>query len=438
MCAAIPITGGIAYPKFVITGVTYAPPGCTSSAQFKCNAQSQVQYLTQSTMGTKISISSSVKASLSVTATGGLSIKGLGTFTESIQNSYSVTNTDTKTNSITKAANSVITQGSNGDGVDHDQDQVWLLLNPAVGTAVAYGIVDWSLGFTGDTPISFPLSIAYLKDPAAMPANVQAVVAGFTTDDYKTILAADPFAQLTDPIADSDIDTARFTKSYTLSYQPGQTGAACNNGVCVCPITQNSITNGFATDQSAETIGTKTTNYSVGIKAEVSDGGSPAPTGTLGFTDDASIAFINSSTTTNSTSLSNTAAVTLACPSPTYQGGTLMDIYWDTLYGSFAFVVRDTAPGEQVLYQEHVSNLDWQPTLPKKNKGPLANPLNTHNSFPSLGVVELTYGKKKYRTLPDRDGNVKFYGKRVEGVKTATIAYPGSHSVKTVAILSPN
>jgi hypothetical protein len=106
-----------------------------------------------------------------------------------------------------------------------------------------------------------------------------------------------------------------------------------------------------------------------------------------------------------------------------------MDIYWDTLYGSFAFVVRDALPGEQIIYQENLSKL----LASRRVKKPVAH--NTASAFPPLAAVELTYNHHKYRTIPDRDGNIKFYGKHVEGLDTGTIIYPGSRSVKKVDII---
>jgi hypothetical protein len=78
MCQNIQPTGGVTFPKYVIISVIYAPPGCGATATFKCGAQSQVQYLTQSSSGTKISLSSSIKTGVTESVDAGISLPGFG------------------------------------------------------------------------------------------------------------------------------------------------------------------------------------------------------------------------------------------------------------------------------------------------------------------------------------------------------------------------
>ena len=123
---------------------------------------------------------------------------GFGSLSTGVQNSFSVTTTDSQSNTITKANSNVLTLAAVGDGVNHSQDQILLMLNPAITTASAFGLMDWQLGYYGPNPIFFPLTIAELKDPTLMKAGTQKLVtdAGLSPADFDAIRALDPFADL--------------------------------------------------------------------------------------------------------------------------------------------------------------------------------------------------------------------------------------------------
>jgi hypothetical protein len=424
-CTNLQAFGGVLLPKYIITNLIYAPPGCTSSATLKCNSQSQVQYLSQSSSGTKVAISSSIKTGIGLSVDLGISLPGFGSLSDNTQTSLSVTTTDGSSNSVTKGSSSSLTLASNGDGIDHEQDQIVLLLNPSIAIAQSFGLLDWQLGFQGASATTFPLTISELRDPSKMAPGTKTVFdgAGFTQTDFDTIRSADPFANLPSghTITDDDFDKTRFTQVLSFPYKATEVSASCNNGLCSCLIPQNSISNTFASDQTTEKLGQFSLSYSVGAKASSSGvpGGPPIPTVSLGVTTTDSLTVTSSSTTTNSKSATNTASVILACPSSTYAGGALVDVYWDALFGSFAFNIHNRLVGEQLLFRAKVTPL----ALKAKKRGP------------EMPVAEFEYGGRHQRSIPDPDGIVRFYGVPKKGLTEGTIRYSNERQPRKVRIL---
>jgi hypothetical protein len=123
---------GFVNPKYVIVGVTYAPPGPSSS----------VTYANSTLVGntTKISNSfkSGVKTSILISGTisawtivGGARSKITGT------DSTEYTQTSSNTSTVTISKQNTVSDKTSGTGgaffpVNHDYDTIWLWLNPLV------------------------------------------------------------------------------------------------------------------------------------------------------------------------------------------------------------------------------------------------------------------------------------------------------------------
>ncbi|HEX4007977.1 MAG TPA: hypothetical protein VHX60_17520 [Acidobacteriaceae bacterium] len=353
----------------------------------------------------------------------GISLPGFGSLSTSVQNTFSVTTTDSQSNTITKANSNVLSLAAVGDGVDHSQDQILLMLNPAITTASAFGLIDWQLGYFGPNPVFFPFTIAELKDPTLMTAGTQQLVsdAGLTQTDFDAIRMADPFADIPTgtPILDSNFDKTRFANVLSYAYKPTGTGQGCL-------VDMNQITNTYSSDQTSSTVGSFSTSYTVGVKSSSSSSptGPPVPTGNLGFSAGTSITITNSATTTNSKSNTNTATVTLACPSSAYTGGELVDVYWDTLYGTFAFNTRDTL-NENVLFKTHLS----LPSSPAPG-----NIGQNQTAASGMPVVEFEYAGRRLRALPEHNGDVTFYGQFEKGFDFGILRYGGQQSPKAVPV----
>jgi hypothetical protein len=193
---------------------------------------------------------------------------------------------------------------------------------------------------------------------------------GFTNSDFQTILSQDPFAN--NPAAAINPDRYSLT-SYQLSYLP-PAATDCTNGTCACLTEGEQLSNSTldTIDQSVEN------QYSVGV----STGGLGS---LIGLSVDDTWTWTNTVTTENTKQDSQTVTLTVACPSPSYNGPVEMNIYWDVLYGTFLFVpVVDTA-----LVQQGV--------------------ITSSAGKPEPGdLVELALDGKTYRTYSDYRGRYRF------------------------------
>lgn len=374
-CTPTTVRGQI-HPKYLILAIVYAPPGCTSSAASKC-AQSKVTYGSSSSIGTKLSASTSFKSGEDISVgVGGGNTGGDVT----LGGGFSLTTTDSTTETITKTQGSEISAPSIQDGVDHDLDTFFLLVNPVVNVAQQGNSVSWNLGFSGPFGVLQTISVSELKNPSTMPASVAQTFAklGFTSSDFQTILSQDPFA------AGGSVDPNRYVPT-TLSfpYEP-PSAADCANGQCACFALQQSISNQLANEVSQ----TLAVTYSVSLSSGISIPGlvSLKNTNSFSWTDQASIA--------NTTSNSQTASAQIQCPSPNYTGLTAMAAYWDALYGTFAFVPFDPS------------------AVPAIQRGILTNSAGQPVRGEALTLVA---GGLTYRTVSGKNGTYQFLAPWAKG-----------------------
>jgi hypothetical protein len=384
-CRPAPSRLGGLLPKYQLLTILYAPPGCTSSGP-GCGGPSEVSYESGSSSGTRVSAKRSFADNTETSVDAGLSVPGLASLTLSGSNGFSVTASDSTTQTISKSLTTTIRIAGNGDGVNHGQDQFVLLLNPAVAVKVVPPLGGrgaptrtlWSTGHTGPSAIIYTVYASELRDPSTMRPTVasQLQKLGFTNSDFATILAQDPFAG-----GASSIDKRRFVRTtWTFPYEPALQQADCPGGVCTCAAFSGVISNDLENEASGEL----QTQYTVGYSVS---GGPTLPTGTtltsLNIKDEKSFTWTNSASKSATTSASQKASATVMCPSILYTGPTLMEIFWDSLYGSFVFAPLDFA-----------GKLTYQGKLPRGVK--------------RGEVVELSYGGKTYHTVTGRDGAYRF------------------------------
>jgi hypothetical protein len=217
---------GFINPKYIVVGVTYAPPGSSS----------YVQYTGTTSIGNTTTIASSfsnaVGFSVSVQNTVGIQGWGpSGTVNGTSSTDYTQGSNSSTTTTLSKLTSLSYKTGGTGNSfapVDSDYDIVWLWLNPVVlltyfpaGSSTPAGI-QWN-GYGYDTndpsgtqqPDIYPVSVGYLNGDFGDDPSIDAVLArswassangyiwpsgqgpGLTTDDYSAILVADPFAGCT-------------------------------------------------------------------------------------------------------------------------------------------------------------------------------------------------------------------------------------------------
>ncbi len=423
-CSHIPITGGTIIPKYLIAGVVYAPPGCTSTATTKCGVSSSVAYQGESSLGTKISVSKSVKQGVTARASVDVSLTGIS-FNASQSEEFSVTNVDSSSVSITKSKIKTLTVPANGDGIDHNQDKIYILLNPVIAMEKLDDTIEWNLGHTQQFWVPYELPVAYLRPGATIPSSVQTVLnaAHLNQEDFTDILKADPLATVAHPIVESDLDKGRYFKVLTMDYEPAQLASDCNGGICNCTQVQNTFKNTLANEQSSQVIDSSTSTTTVGatleqkVQAEYAGVETTISDFKEGLSVSGSLTYTSSSTNTNSQSDSNSATVTISCASPSWTGQTIVDVYWDATYGSFAFVLRDPFPTEQLLATEQ---LDLTASRARRA------------FFPEAHSADLYYGDQKLQAVIGKNGKLRFYGKSLVGISEGLLHVQGSFATKVI------
>lgn len=366
---------GFINPKYIITGVTYAPPG----------QQSNVTYADSTMVGNTTNLSSSYNDTrdYSISGTqGGLQadvtigpwsiVSGTATVTGTASTEYVVETSDSSTITINKTKGLSDKTSGPADsfvGLDHDYDVIWLWLNPVLPMQADPNIPNsliWNgYGFDpADQPEMdiFPVFVGWLNGDIPVPPDAAAVLARTwaasgqtfaagdgpgltgpgTGTDFETIGQADPFWQCT-PHPEScptTVDPARFTltANSNLVYEQAAVGGQ--------PISQTYTQSYSNTD--AEASGTKT-SFQQGFGLEEK------------FTTNLFILHLetdmkqsNKMTWTNSTlkTLTNqtqsTATATITGPtctvpngsnfcSPEYNGPPEFSVYEDNQYGTFMF-----------------------------------------------------------------------------------------------------
>jgi hypothetical protein len=401
-CETAPGPTAFLYPKYYVLGLIYSPPGCTKTASFACGTQSTVDYQTGSSMGTKVSTSDSYESGIDVKADAsvGLGDKGgAGSFGLGVSGGYSTTSTDSSSQTLTKTSTMDIKATGNEDGVNHDQDVFILMLNPAVAVnethtftglnACHAGGVAWNFGLNtklAPNQAIYKVDVAGLKNPATLPADVLAQLnqLNFTPTDFQTILSLDPFTG-TPPVSGFTPDPSRFVlTTNALPYEAASAATDCNGGVCNCVLLQGELKNELASDNTESS----KSEYKVGVSESLN--GINAGIFKFGETVDLSYTWTSISTTDDLTGSSQSATVTMQCPSPSYSAPeTLMAIYWDTLYGSFMFLPTSLgSPSALLLTQGTVTGANGQ-VLPHQ-------------------PVDLAFGTKTLHTVTDSKGKYVF------------------------------
>ena len=316
------LLNGTAQAKYLVLTVIYAPPGTNGG-----HSTSSVSYQAGSTTGTTTSASQSFQVANSISFTGSAKYFGPGGST-SVSFSFSQSDTDSQSLDIKKSTTSTIGQSGPGqDGINHDEDEVWLLLNPTVN--LAFSSVPSAAWTFSDSmsPITSPiqyLHVGWLNGHETMPTGVAAALqqAGVSAQDYPNILARDPFA------TGAALDPTRFLLlNTTFPYEP-----PLNANDPVPTVTYN------VSNSSTATVGSETVDtYKVGLSITASGGFLEFAKATL--KDTASWQWTNKSSHTATSGTSESASVTIGGPAYGYTGNTVMEVYFDTMYKTFAFAL---------------------------------------------------------------------------------------------------
>jgi len=356
-------------PRFMVLTVIYAPPGTTGG-----KASSSVDYSTQCATGSSNSLNTSFKWGFDISATVGSKPGGGGNggsgsadfgYSATNGNSWSLDLKSTQTSDI-----SVI--GPGADGINHDEDLIYLWLNPQLTVTVdPRNNLNWELGVNGPKMIIQYVHVGWLKNPSTMPAGLaqQLSTAGVTSADYATILSVDPFAS-----GSSAIDPTRFQPvNFTFPYNP-----PLNSGDPVPVqkyILSSSVTYGSGTSSQ--------TQYSTSFVGSITEGLGDALQATLKAT--LNLQWTNGSATSTTNQTTQSATASIGGPAFGYSGPADIEVYWDTVYNSFMFGFVSTAVSLSGILKDASGNI-------------LANT-----------EVSVTAGGRTYRTVTNAKGEYRFF-----------------------------
>lgn len=438
---------GFAFPSYYIFTLIYTPPGCTpatSASGYKCGSGSFVSYASGSSAGSTASIENSTAASTSLTATIGPS----ATDSLGVGGSYSETSASGSSITISKSTNHVVTWPSPGpagaDGINHDYDQFFILLNPAVAVSGWHDPVtgqnhaQWSLGTKNGAPLRIQrVQVSYLRcalagigprpgntgngggnyDPNGSctsnpflqmqgPANASGAngwLPGLTFDDYKQILAQDLFwnASPSNPIL---IPTSRFvpqSTDFTYDQAGGPQGASCATQ-------QQSISN------SNSNTNTASTQYQASMTLSAN-----FPVSVANLKSSSSLTWTNKTSNSLTSANSQTATATVGCTSINWAGPDFVTAYYDTLYGTFLFALDD-GTGRARALKGTITDMDGDlvPHVPLK----------------------LVVGNKIYQSFSHNDGSFRIYlpaGQTSAGGTTGTLFVGSSGGISKPVSIGP-
>ena len=377
-------------PKYVVGAIVYAPPGCTSSTpNTACSQPGLVDYSGGSSMGSKITIADSFKNGVKVTASFGSVIGG-----GDASFGWSRTTGDTSFASLTKSGSLEIKVPGNGDGINHDQDMVELLLNPTVTLSKDGPNIFWQPGYSGDAAARYEVYISELRNPATMRPDVarELAKAGLNGKDFKTIRCLDVFAgpgvrghggalpDYCDLAANSGhsapagLDLNRFRPTtWILPYEPPLHAGD------LCPSITATLKNEYASEDA------KSTQDEYSVSADMSVGVDKIWNVKM----EGQMTWTSGETDTSSQGSTQSAALTLVCPSVGYTGPTQFQVFWDVVYATFVFMPYD--PSAMQITQRGV--------------------VVDHEGKPLAGVpVDLQYGRHMYHTFTTSSGRYSFIG----------------------------
>ena len=356
-----PPVDGVIGPKYIVVTVTYAPPGSLST----------VSYMNSTMLGNSVSVSNSFSndVSLNASITTGFSIFGFGATATSTASTELTQETDS---SSSVAVNETATTGtivpgpaSSAVGLDHDEDIIWVWLNPVLHFVVNSDTSFTWTGFgfdindpTGNTDI-LGIPVKFLNGHAPMPANVADVLArrwappvtcsittdptcgpdgtdspGLNANDLAAILATDPFSNssyvIDIPTGSSCTVDGRFcrTTNQNMQYSPPPPGGQ--------PITQTFS----AVHQATATQGqSASTTYKVGFSSQFSASAGFLAKIQAKLTVADTLSWTNKWSSTSTQQVGQTAAVSVTGPSTAdnYTGPVEFNVFQDNIYGTFMF-----------------------------------------------------------------------------------------------------
>lgn len=260
----------------VVLNLVYAPPGTNGG-----RASSSATYSSGSSVGTTIDLNQSVKneSDFNASLTAGVGGLVFGSISLGVSAELDTTTTKSDESKLTITKNQtkeLDVVGPSTDGIDHDQDVFYLLLNPILMFTVdVQNNISWNLGCSEPGPNIQYVYVSWLKNPSLMEQHVYQSLqnAGMTADMFAEILTLNPFANGGTVI---DLDRFQLVQEFpyegpTLPTNPVQVNSITLTSVSQSENTQKgeaSYKAAFGLDASI-TVGNATAGPS--LKAELKD-----------------------------------------------------------------------------------------------------------------------------------------------------------------------
>lgn len=358
-CSGPRVYEAVVTPKYLIYSLTYQPPGSKG-----CASPSAVTYSNDSAFGTSVSTNKTFKAGTEVTVSAkteaAFGIFGGGASASSTFG-YSRSVSDRTVMNIQKASSSTLKiSGHCVDGVDHNQDRIWLWLNPKLKMRFTEKAAAWTFDFGAMAEVQY-LHVGWLKNPALIPPGVRdrLVAYGITSSDYPEILKANPFVGTS---VDGPPDPNRFASLNTsIPYEPPYASGDPT------PIYTYSFA--YNTTSMSERTISRDTSVKASFTGSASAGAVVAKISTS-LMSSGSLTWTSTNMKSNSTSATERAEMTIGGPAFGYTGPTSIGVYYDKIYRTFAFHPITWLPslsgrisdasGEPVAGQEVIVKADGQ------------------------------------------------------------------------------
>ena len=311
-CIVTPPKHGVVYPAYYVLTLLYNAPG----------AMSEVDYGAQSTVGSEVDTQNLFKGGFQVQA--GVQIAGNGT---QIQYGFADGSIDGRSWEISKTQASTLSLTSQADGLSHMTDTFYLWTNAELDlTQVGNGPIQTTLTSRGGAaPIIVPVTVAELKNPSLLPAWKQSYLTALKPTDYASILGLDPLipTSLISVFGQPQPAPARFNKITSLQIDgPDHPGDPIPGfGVAVTNESTTGSLNGY---NSATTV---TATFMAGFNL--------FDVLTVGAQYSETFEWDYQKTTQSKLGTSQTATVMLKTGTVGYHD--VVDVYYDTLFNSFAF-----------------------------------------------------------------------------------------------------
>jgi hypothetical protein len=334
-------------PKFIVVGVTYAPPGSKSSANYVDG------FMTGTGTTNSSSFTSSTNVSIKLGA--GVGLFGLvdGTTTGTVSAGWSQEQDSSSSLTVTEQnSTGLIVPGpaSSGLGVDHIYDTIYVWLNPAVfiefGGNNAY---QSNYAYDARDPIGgmdvLPVMVGELTGALSMPSNVQqrldrtwdSALGAPTSAELTTMIDSDPF-EVNSSFNPNTDTSGRFElpesgsppepTDLIFNYVPVAAGGQATGETYTSTYTSTS-----STGQGAKE--TQSTSFSIDSSASASF----IAKAMADFSVSQQYTTVTQWSKTITNSGSQTANFTIFPPlaSDNYTGPTAMQVWKDNVYGTFMF-----------------------------------------------------------------------------------------------------